>query len=406
MEMERTDMTKWLIHFTRNITDENQPEIEYEERLANGSIYQKLDYTNQLSYGYSQMSAFECLKNIVKECGIRYGYSFRNGETTLFGGEPVICLTEMPLISLVNYARKRHSNSVTNCGIAIKKNEAYKFGARPAIYGLSNTQKLDYVEKNNIKRILKSKHLPLNEQYRLVSFDLGAKKIDWTHEREWRIKRKNDSQHNTIIEYGYEIQEVEVFNIFNTKYNNEEVILIVTSEDEAKELFDLVLLQLDSESNPFGKLFLPKKISILNIGKLSTKKISRIEDLDKEAYFEIKLEELDKENLYKLSEIIRIAKEEITPSAEKEFIEKNGSYDIRDACGFASIKSCSPKNKYLRGLKKLGFASSFGDGYYIKAIGKYKFIQSITYHEFIAKKVCDFLNKEIDDIFYVTSRMD
>ncbi len=405
--MERTDMTKWLIHFTKDVTDENQPIIEYEKRLDDGSVYQELDYTNQLPYGYSKMSAFECLKNIIKECGIRYGYSFRKGKTTLFGGEPVICLTEMPLISLVNYTRKRRSNSVTTYGIAIKKNEAYKFGARPAIYGLSDTQKLKYVENNNIKRILDSKHLPLKEQYRLVSFDLGERKIDWTHEREWRIKRKDDILHNTIVEYGYEIQEVEIFNIFDRDYNNEEVILIVNSEDEANELFDLVQHQLDSESNPFGKPFTQKKISILNIGKLSNKDFSRIEDLDREAYFEIKLEELDEENLNRLSEIIRIAKEEITPNAEKEFMaNRNGNYDVRDACGFASIKSYNPRNKYLRGLKKLGFASSFGDGYSIKAIGKYTFIQSITYHEFIAEKVCDFLNKEIGDIFHVTSRMD
>ncbi len=60
-------------------------------------------------------------------------------------------------------------------GLLFNKQFAYKKGARPVIY-----------EKTDIAKAF----LPSSEHWRIVNFNLenDSSIIDWTHEREWRIK--------------------------------------------------------------------------------------------------------------------------------------------------------------------------------------------------------------------------
>jgi hypothetical protein len=120
---QREDITDWLIHFTKDISSENQTDIYIKDESEEAYL---LDYSNQIPNGYTFLTAFECLKNIVTECGIRYNYSLRNGKTTLFGGSPIICFTEMPLKSFIEYAKVRNSSSNSNYGIAINANQGLK----------------------------------------------------------------------------------------------------------------------------------------------------------------------------------------------------------------------------------------------------------------------------------------
>lgn len=190
--MSREDITDWLIHFTKDIYNKDVvdvfEEIESDDEESNDLL---LDYTNQLPDGFENLTAFEVLKQIISECGIRYGYSFRNGQTTLYGGDPVICFTEMPIHSLIEYAKQRQNDANSTYGIAIRKKDAFKYGARPVIYGLTSNDPFKYKKYNKIRRILEESVLPLEEQYRLVPHILNkSRDIDWTHEREWRIKKK------------------------------------------------------------------------------------------------------------------------------------------------------------------------------------------------------------------------
>ncbi|MEX0363078.1 MAG: hypothetical protein AB3N10_19035, partial [Allomuricauda sp.] len=339
-------------------------------------------------------------------------YSFRNGKTTLFGGDPVICLTEMPLNSFLKYASSRRKDSIDTYGIAITKKAAFKYGARPVIYGLSHSN-FSYIENTQTKRILPDDILPIQEQYRLVSHNLDEKRIDWTHEREWRIKKKGLDKYITSVEYGMELPELEILNIFEEESYCEEVILIVQTSEEADELFDIVVTLKDSGSNNYSNEFLPNKVSIVVVDNIKKEDIDavKIDNISKECYFEVQIEELSQTEKDLLNKTLKIAKGDISIAAETEFhkttslsLNEHGHYN--DLCGFASIMCFSPRNKYLREMLNLGIASSYGEGYIIKAIGNVNKYQSVTYHEFIADKVCKFLNEKLDNVFSTKTYLD
>ncbi len=414
--MKREDITDWLIHFTKDISAEDVVDVFYkveyeknEEDITDG--YLKLDFTNQFSYGINHLSAYEVLKKIIEECGIRYNYSFRNGVTTLYGGEPVICFTEMPIHSLLEYAKTRNAKSNSTYGIAIRKKDAYKYGARPVIYGLANKNTFEYLENTDTRRLLKENVLPIEEQFRLVPLRLD-KNIDWTHEREWRIKKRNDIYHHTYIQNGIDLEEIEHLDIFEDEGHCEEIIVIVNSEDEANEMFDIILTLIDGKGNKFESSFNPKSIAILILENLEkeNKLIRRIEDISKKSYFKVELEDLSVKELNWLKELVSRCQNVISKKATEDYLKnhklnpKNNDFD--DAAGFSSIYSYAVRNKYLRGLLKLDIAFPIGDGYMIRAIGTHFHSQSISFREYIAQKVCDELNKELGDIFYVHSRLD
>ena len=410
--MEREDMSSWLIHFTKDINVNNEVDVLIESNeFTNGELV--LDYTNQFNTGINTYTAFDVLCNIIRECGIRYGYSFRNGKTTLYGGEPVICFTEMPIFSLIQYAKRRNSDSNSTFGIAIRKDDAFKYGARPVIYGLSEDTNISYIKNTSTLRILKECILPKHEQYRLVALKLGDDKVvDWTHEREWRIKRRNDITHNTFIENGYELVEIEHLNIFEENGFCKEIILIVDTDSQADELYDLILPLMDSHSNEYGVSFCPNKLSILIIGNLKneTKPFRKIEDISPKSYFKVELPNISNEELKWLEKVILYCREVISKEATEKYLKKHKIddeiKDFRDACGYSNIVCYESRNKYLRGLIKICVATPLSRSYLIKATEPSFSSQSISFHEFIANEVCDYLNSKIENIFYVKSYMD
>ena len=100
------------------------------------------------------------------------------------GEEPVVCFQDVPLSSLsenILYEQqlaKEEGRTVPRysaCGLRFTKPYIYRAGGRPVIYEDTNTAK---------------SFLPPTEYWRIVRFDLTDKNnfIDWTHEREWRLK--------------------------------------------------------------------------------------------------------------------------------------------------------------------------------------------------------------------------
>jgi len=411
--MKREDITDWLIHFTKDISSKNQTEIYIKDEDEEGEAY-ILDYSNQIPNGYTSLTAFECLKNIVTECGIRYNYSLRNGKTTLFGGSPVICFTEMPLKSFIEYAKVRNPSSNSTYGIAIRKKEMYKYGARPVIYGLSNDQDFRYITKNNFNRTLDPSILSLNEQYRLVTFDLSDKNIDWSHEREWRLKKPEiDSDYILAEHNSNHLEEVPALNVFSEESYCSEILLIVNNQNEADEIHDIVLAQLDSKGNEYGVSFDPKKISLLLLENISDTSPypHRIEDLPPEAYYKVDFVSLTPQELSLLMETIEEAKTTVTKNASIKFhkttsLTRLTSGNYIDGCGNSSIHCSNPRNKYLRKMIELGKARAYGDGYSLVFIGETDSIQGVSYHEFVAKEVCDYVNGKLGTSFFVKTYFD
>jgi hypothetical protein len=142
----RPDLTKFLIHLTKNTKDED-------------------DYT-----------AFNNLVNILKE-GEIWGSGTEKG--FIKGPNKATCFMDVPMTSLKYILNNENANPLNPryepFGILVTKKAAYKKGCRPVIY-LSN----------NEARKLK---IPREELWRVVRLEVvGESWINWMHEREWRCK--------------------------------------------------------------------------------------------------------------------------------------------------------------------------------------------------------------------------
>lgn len=172
----RHDQTNWLIHFVRD--------RDVEQDYAVAKTEEEFDFLvgNELE---ADAPAFSVLLNIIK-IGLKPYYSFRNGITTIYGGEPAICITEMPIYSFAQYVKKRNDEKkVSAYGIAVLKKDFYRAGGRPVIYGTTSECKFEH--NDPLYRVLDQSVLGLSEQYRYVAYSLSDDKwIDWSHEREWR----------------------------------------------------------------------------------------------------------------------------------------------------------------------------------------------------------------------------
>jgi hypothetical protein len=405
--VNRTDMTNWLIHFIHNKKDDGIPE----------SLPSKIENSICYPCGVADYDAFFSLKNIIMESGIRYGYSFRNKKTTLYGGDPVICFSEMPFYNYLQYIASRNDlNYVSPYGIAIEKSNAFNLGARPVIYGLANNVDPSYVVKNSYCRILEDSFLLKCEQFRFVSFT-GTRDNDWTHEREWRLKNYGD---NTLYNEvnGY-LCEFEGLPIFDKDIYSGRIILITNTLEEAKNLQEVVLNLLDSKANDFDTPFNNYNIYFLVIeeyksfSKKTGSELFRIEDLTEECYFVAQKYNRDEKLRIKINNCFDYARNTITRNAAEEFIVrnkltiKNNAIDYKDVCGWAKVICYSANHKIVRELVNMELAIPFQSYYEIKAVGGgIPSTQCITYHKYIAEKVKDYLNKELDNIFYATSTLD
>ena len=138
----------------------------------------------------------QVLLKIIDDGHIRSSWSFRRDRPTIYGPRAAVCFTEMPLYALIDYVKQRADKyNVQPYGISIMKQDAFRVGVRPVIYGLTG----DHLEKpknpnapasaiRDWPRFLKPGcGIAEHEQYRYVSFNIGENGYsDWTHEREWR----------------------------------------------------------------------------------------------------------------------------------------------------------------------------------------------------------------------------
>lgn len=111
---------------------------------------------------------FEILKKIL-QTGILKA-SGRKG--FIKGGNKAVCLSEIPLSAVQYFASRPDVSENTRYrfyGIALSKRAVFKAGGRPVIY-LPNKE-ADWI--------------PEDQKWRHVRFE--HPKIDWTHEREWRV---------------------------------------------------------------------------------------------------------------------------------------------------------------------------------------------------------------------------
>jgi len=106
------------------------------------------------------------------------------GSSFIVGSHSAVCFQDAPLYSLAqnilferNYRKKYGYDNIRYraSGLSFKKQLAFKQGARPVFY-----------DKTEVAKML----LPEDDWWRIVRLDLDNTNdfVDWTHEREWRIK--------------------------------------------------------------------------------------------------------------------------------------------------------------------------------------------------------------------------
>ncbi len=155
---ERSDLSSGLVHLTR----------ENNEKDVFGVLYDIL--SSRKLIGSTTDSGFICGK-----------YS-------------AVCFQDTPLTSIcqnVFFEQKKWENDKTQkiryraFGLYFNKKYLYEKGARPVIY--------DKIEDAK-------KYLSKDEWWRIVNMNLSDDKniIDWSHEREWRLKGDLDFEFNEL----------------------------------------------------------------------------------------------------------------------------------------------------------------------------------------------------------------
>lgn len=145
---ERTDLTTSLVHLTKAPPDSKVVEVMLsilDERILRGSTTEK-------------------------------GFIIGKNRAVCFQDAPVHsvaqnCWFEQKLRESNEHVKQRYIPS----GFLFHKQDVYKKGGRPAIYDKTAEAK---------------QYLPESEWWRIVNFDISDDEafIDWTHEREWRLK--------------------------------------------------------------------------------------------------------------------------------------------------------------------------------------------------------------------------
>lgn len=411
--MKRNDLSDWVIHFIHDKNPANDPcinNIDFEYKPFPDSFNYKglpLFLTNRYdeeSYGLEpDASAFAVLKKILSDGYIKTGWSFRKGKPTVYGPKSAVCFTEMPLYALIEYAKERkNTGTVENYGIAFLKDELFRAGARPAIYGLStkHTEAKDNII--GLRNLDPATGIGLKEQYRYVFTNMAAnKKTDWTHEREWRWADINEEFDFPGMPFSLDIYNEDLF--FS------KIIVFVKTNDEKNQLISLLKNLYDSECSHADLQY--NSVVIENIFVLSLDMLKKM-NIDSN---KVKLDDLPLERIPKIQKIIASpeTKNNVSNALKKaEQISMDASkkaYDLlgKDVlpCGFAWVVTYVTDTEITQALLDLGIAHSFGDGSYRIHVETFP-CQNIDVAEAGADAAAKFLTKELGQKFYSASRLD
>ena len=307
--------------------------------------------------GWSELGPFPLLKKIVRDGHIRASWSFRSGAPTIYGPRAAVCLTEMPLYALIEYAKARTTESVSSYAIGVLKSELFQAGGRPAIYGVSGKHKdaLRAEEYTWPRRLDPSSGISETEQYRYVFTNLGSDSpVDWLHEREWRWADHEDR----LSCPGLPVWLDEVDMGFSR------ALIVVRTGDEADQMLDLLKQLYDSGVNDFWEFNRTalRGTSVLALedlsGSLSRSQLStvRLEDVPAPLLRDFGSPLVDDCYLASVRRSLSKAKNAATAAAEA-FLQTapraKGGY-VADLCGFADVVVSGPQTEFVAALQKLG----------------------------------------------------
>lgn len=404
----RHDHTRWLTHFVRD----RLPEQDFPE----GGIFDPVG--GELE---PDANAFSVLAAIIRLGGIVPGYSFRRGRTTIYGGEPAVCATEMPLYSFAQYVRSRANTAkVSAYGIAFLKKEFYLAGGRPVFYGLS-IENPQLVEDKPTCRVFHDSVLPRPEQYRYVAYNPSSldKWVDWSHEREWRwVARDKRREEVCAIDGGGCFDSTPALPIFKGALDGGQfsrICIIVWTHEEATEIRRLLtgfyLAGNNNYETPFDRKIIERShiIALQDVVKLvETGKILEAQTI----------EGLQEENLLApitLTVPPRNAAEVVTNAMAKAGNAAKAAVEAYTAkhgveggyCGFANATTWDVTAPIVQYLLRVGLASGPYDGrVFVEFPREFPASQSLDYNEAGVEAACEVLSAELGVSVYCHSRAD
>ena len=382
----RKDLSSWLLHSTRERTLENcavqsnggalLPHHANSERNNDFYFWDIRDCEKVLG---SEASPFQVLCRIIEDGHIRASWALRKNRPTIYGPRPAVCFTEMPLYAHLTHARGKGVYNVSPYAIAVRKDDFYQAGGRQVIYGLSvkHQEKEDcYINKQFKwpRELRECCGLSENEQYRYVATNLsGIKRIDWTHEREWRWIDGKD----VCLCPGLPIW-------LEDNLHFKKVLVIVKTDDEAMEVLDILKRLYDAGGNDYDFMFCKETLKNTRVTTLedidsenSINRFLRIEDLRGTSKKRFRSPKVDAGFVSKVKKVLSEAQKQAaiaTRNAIKEARENGGCNEqglVKDVSGFASVVIHDSQSPVVSALKKLGEVKANGDiGYFISNYDK------------------------------------
>ena len=332
MNILRQDLSEWALHF---IHDYN-PDYEPDGQIVNEGFYENLPYHEdsninsrfemwnisdaESGIGYDS-SAFAILLKIIADGHIRASWAFRNNRPTIYGPRAAVCFTEMPLYALVDYAKRRKSDAVGTYAIGVRKNELFKAGARPVIYGLSgkHTEQRSGARLRWPRKLDSSCGIAEAEQYRYVAMSLGSsRQIDWSHEREWRWADHDDQMSCPGIPIWLSDEAISF----------SEVFIVVPESSDVEPVLNLLKELHDSGSNDYDNPFCRETLEATSVVALDQLEI----ELPPEEFRNLRLEDIPTSS-------IQIFKQ---PKVSAEFVD-----EVRNVISEAQVAADDAASAYL-----------------------------------------------------------
>ncbi|MDR6966531.1 cellobiose-specific phosphotransferase system component IIB [Flavobacterium arsenatis] len=418
MNNTRKDLSNWIIHFVHRRNPKNDP-LEFSYDWENDFEY--IPYPDSFTFDGEPLfltekyeeddyglepdaHSFSVLKKILHDGIIKTGWSFRKGSPTIYGPKSAACFTEMPFYALIEYSKNRNDfDSIEPYGLAFIKEELFEAGARPVIYGLSGKHIESKEGDSNygigLRTLSSDCGIGINEMYRYVYTSIKRqKKIDWTHEREWRwadLDGKFDFPGMPFIAKTDEIS-------FST------VIVFVKTNEEVQDILDHILNLHHSQTTNFDRLYdlkLLENILIVSMEALSTLSI----DIEEVKFDDLPVNKIPKmKNIAVSKETYKLVKEAILEAERISFSvseEKYKQYGDIGACGFANIVTYESNSEITQALINLEIAHSFAKGEYIIYLKGYP-VQSIDVKEYGAIEAAKYLTEKLNQSFYSHTRLD
>lgn len=394
MNAFRQDLTKWALHF---IHDYNPVFVPGEQVAAYETFYGFPYHENReidtrfddwrikdiehFPSGY-EPSAFEILLKILTDGHIRTTWAFRKGRPTIYGPRAAACFTEMPLYALIEYAKTRSIESVGPYAIAVPKEELFRAGARPVIYGLSGIHReqtsRDSENKGWPRKLESDCGISEKEQFRYVAMSHEPGRIiDWSHEREWRWVDHLDQCSCPGIPIW----------LADEPFSFSEVYVVVPSNTEVEPVLNLLRELYDTGQNDYFHQFCRRTLkatSVIALDQLEAGRSNqemrslRLEEVPSSSLNVFERPEASTELVEKVRAVLDEAKE-AADHAALEFLSsaqrtQDGKH-IADVAGWASLVIADSQSPLVSALQKLDSENDVsintiaGIGYIVPEIG-------------------------------------